>query len=59
MSALDVVEAETEAGIPPVADPAEPEGTYRKRKLGVLFWAVGRVARAPAAVGGASPTCCR
>jgi len=38
MSALDVVEVQTEAGIPAAADSAEPAGTYRKRKLGIFFW---------------------
>jgi peptide/nickel transport system permease protein len=38
MSALDVVEVQTEAGLPATADSSEPEGTYRKRKLGVFFW---------------------
>ena len=38
MSVLDVVQAESEAGIQPVAE-AEPEGKYRKRKLGIWFWA--------------------
>ena len=39
MSALDVVEAQTETGIPSAADSSEPAGTYRKRKLGFWFWA--------------------
>ena len=39
MSALDVVEVQTESGIPASADSSEPEGTYRKRKLGFWFWA--------------------
>ena len=39
MSALDVVEVQTEAGIPASADASEPAGTYRKRKLGFWFWA--------------------
>ena len=48
MSALDVVEAQTESGIPAGADRAEPAGTYRKRKLGVLVLGLGRVAGVPA-----------
>ena len=39
MSALDVVEVQTEAGIPAAADAPEPGGTYRRRKLGFWFWA--------------------
>jgi peptide/nickel transport system permease protein len=39
MSALDVVEVQTETGIPAAADSADPEGTYRKRRLGFWFWA--------------------
>jgi peptide/nickel transport system permease protein len=38
MSALDVVEVQSEAGTPASAESAEPEGTYRKRKLGLFFW---------------------
>jgi peptide/nickel transport system permease protein len=39
MSALDVVEVQTESGIPASAANADPEGTYRRRKLGFWFWA--------------------
>lgn len=39
MSALDVVEVQTETGIPAAAASADPEGTYRKRRLGFWFWA--------------------
>jgi len=39
MSALDVVEVQTEAGIPAADDTPEPGGTYRRRKLGFWFWA--------------------
>lgn len=39
MSALDVVEAQTEAGLAPAGDSSEPEGTYQRRKLGFWFWA--------------------
>jgi peptide/nickel transport system permease protein len=39
MSALDVVEVQTESGIPASAASAEPAGTYQKRKLGFWFWA--------------------
>lgn len=38
MSALDVVEVQTETGAPASADSAEPAGTYRRRKLGIFFW---------------------
>jgi peptide/nickel transport system permease protein len=38
MSALDVVEVQAEEGVP-LAEAAEPEGTYRRRKLGFWFWA--------------------
>lgn len=39
MSALDVIETQVESAISPAAHSAEPEGTYRGRRLGVLFWA--------------------
>jgi len=38
MSALDVVEVQADEGVP-LAEAAEPEGTYRRRKLGFWFWA--------------------
>ena len=38
MSALDVVEIQSEAGIPAAADSSEPAGTYRRRRLGLFFW---------------------
>src|SRR4029079_8209894 len=38
MSVLDVAEAETELGIQD-QHPGETQVVYRKRKLGVLFWA--------------------
>jgi peptide/nickel transport system permease protein len=38
MSALDVAEVQSEAGVPAPAESSEPAGTYRKRKLGIFFW---------------------
>jgi peptide/nickel transport system permease protein len=38
MSALDVVEVQSEEGVP-LAEAAEPEAVYRKRRLGFWFWA--------------------
>ena len=57
MSVLDVVEAETEAGIR-AAPPVEAEERYRKRKLGFCS-GCRSCGSGCSCFGASSPTCCR